>query len=466
MSLRLLPLVVGAAVALGCGGNVAGVTTAQAVGAVQERDRPSSAQAPVKPTTEPECQIDAEIAAATRLRGLPVLAPIRCQVLDRKTMAKQALQTALRDTPKPWLEGQTQWLILLGLASDGFDLVPAIGSLLDEQLAGFYDPEQKVLFVSPDTADRMTLIHEIVHALQDQHFDLGKHMREAKTSDALSALQILAEGDATSAMLEIPRDKSQSTAAMAAAMDNVGAFLAEAMPTDVPVPPILKRSLIAPYTDGFAAVERLRAQGDWDAVNALWAQAPSSSAALLSDQPLLWGNTVKQSAGPSQALPEAPAWRPNVPALYDDVTGEQSLRVVFEEWLSRAKAAEAARGWWGDRLTVWSDGGTSALLWHTQWSNERDTEEAWHAFVKGYFPESNTAQSGSAHAPEPSAMTILSRCPERTGHPLALVRRNGEIVVVAQSRSAGTTSEVCRKLALWAASAVQPPRRNGRPLAN
>jgi hypothetical protein len=421
--------------------------------AVVEREQPAQ---PPPARASSECRIDAEIAAAVRLRGLPVLAPIRCQILDRRAMVERALATALRETPKPWLEGQVLWLVLLGLADDDFQMVPAISSLLDEQLAGFYDPQEDVLFVTADTADRMTLVHEVVHALQDQHFDLGRRMREAKTSDALSALQILAEGDATSAMLEIPRNGGQGQAAAAAVFNNVGAFFAEATPTQVPVPPILKRGLIAPYLDGFSLVEGLRAAGDWAAVNALWAQTPRVSAQLLSEQPLQWGNPLKQA---TQELPESPPWRATLKPLYDDVTGEQSLRVLFEEWLARSKAAEAARGWVADRVTVWSEQGSSALFWRLRWANESDTQQALRAFAKGYFPEQVATLHPSTRTPwdERSRIPkVLTRgCDGDAGHPLALATRGSDIVLTAQSRNAGTGRGVCDQLSRWAQSALQ-----------
>lgn len=429
--------------ALGCASKPEPFAAAAVDQAVSDRETDAT------PVATPECHIDAEIAAAVRLRGLPVLAPIRCQILDRKAMVERAMATALRETPQEWIDGQVQWLVLLGLAPDGFEMLRALGSLLDEQLAGFYDPQEDVLFVTADTADRMTLVHEVVHALQDQHFDLGKRMREAKTSDALSSLQILAEGDATSAMLEIPRDHGASAAAAAAAFNNVGAFFAEATPTEVPVPPILKRGLIAPYLDGFSLIEGLRGRGDWQAVNSLWVLSPTVSAQLLSENPLHWGNTVQQ-------LPPAPPWRPSLAPLYDDVTGEQSLRVLFEEWVARSTAAEAARGWRGDRVTVWAAPGSSALFWQTRWASELDTQQALRAFAKGYFPDQIEALTASSPRKNSVAIKSLTRgCENGTGHPLALATRGQDIVLVAQSRSVGSGREVCERLAQWAQSALR-----------
>jgi hypothetical protein len=436
------------ALATGCASKSETFPATAAGEAVHDRDRGNDTPSAARPDAKPTCHIETEIAAAVRLRGLPVLAPIRCQILDRKAMIDRAMATALRETPREWIDGQVQWLILLGLAPEGFEMLPAINSLLDEQLAGFYDPREDVLFVTGDTADRMTLVHEVVHALQDQHFDLGKRMEQAKTSDALSALQILAEGDATSAMLEIPRDQAQNTEAMAEALNGVGALFAEATPTAVPVPAILKRSLIAPYLDGFSLIEGLRVHGDWTAVNALWAQGPAASAQLLSDDPLRWGNSVKQKV---QSLPEPPPWRPSLEAPYDDVSGEQSLRVLFEEWLARRKAAEAARGWLGDRVTVWSDHGTSALFWRMRWASELDTQQALQAFAKGYFKDQVAKLTTRAGTPK----TLTRGCETGSGNPLALSTRGNDIVITAQSRNAGSGHDVCDKLAQWAESALR-----------
>jgi hypothetical protein len=427
---------------LGCSSKPDRIAPAAADRAIDER----VAQEPAAGQSAPGCQIDAEIAAAVRLRGLPVLAPIRCQILPRQALVDQAMETSLRDMPQAWIDAQTQGLILLGFTDETFDLVRASKSMLTEQLAGFYDPQRDVLFVAEDMVDRTVLIHEIVHALQDQHFDLGKRMGAAKTSDALTALQILAEGDAMSAMLEIPRDGTRAGTMAAETMGTVGAFLAEATPTEVPVPAILKRSMIAPYLDGFSLVERLRIRGDWSNVNALWVKQPVTSAALLSDDPI--GAAHKPGVA---ILQESPPWRPALTPLYDDVSGEQSLRVMFEEWLSRTNAAEAAHGWLGDRFTVYQQAGSSGLYWRLRWASSRDTLEALQAFAKGYFSEQATSIAASAKVTQ-----VWSRnCEGSSGHPLVLATRGDEIVLVAQSRKAALGPAGCQQLTQWARSALQ-----------
>jgi GntR family transcriptional repressor for pyruvate dehydrogenase complex len=71
---------------------------------------------------------------------------------------------------------------------------------LTEQVQGFYDPEERMLFIAswlPISAQESVMMHEITHALQDQHFDLQARFRENRNSDNddyLLAQQALFEG--------------------------------------------------------------------------------------------------------------------------------------------------------------------------------------------------------------------------------------------------------------------------------
>src|SRR4029078_12638071 len=75
----------------------------------------------------------------------------------------------------------------------------------DKKLQGYYSIKDKTLFLYDDlkgSYQRGVLIHEMLHALQDQHFGLEKLHQSAFGSDAELALAALVEGDATFAMIE------------------------------------------------------------------------------------------------------------------------------------------------------------------------------------------------------------------------------------------------------------------------
>ena len=85
----------------------------------------------------------------------------------------------------------------LGMLPDSMDLRQFLLDLLTEQVAGYYDPATKVLYVveggSPDITS-VTIGHELVHALQDQHFPLDSAQALKGDNDRQVALQAAAAG--------------------------------------------------------------------------------------------------------------------------------------------------------------------------------------------------------------------------------------------------------------------------------
>jgi hypothetical protein len=106
---------------------------------------------------------------------------------------------------------------------------------------------------------------------------------------------------------------------------------------------VLQRSLTAPYADGLVLVQALRRRGGWPAVDAVWRALPDTTEQLLHLDEL----DAREPAKPVSAPPNARLGSGFHPAL-DEVMGEQSLRILLEEWTRRAEAASAAAGWGGD----------------------------------------------------------------------------------------------------------------------
>jgi hypothetical protein len=88
----------------------------------------------------------------------------------------------------------------LGLVAADFDLFRATNAVQGSSVLAFYDSDTKKIVVRGTKIDaeaRVTLAHELTHALQDQHYDLDRIDRQAKTSGAQDAELALVEGDAT-----------------------------------------------------------------------------------------------------------------------------------------------------------------------------------------------------------------------------------------------------------------------------
>ena len=88
-----------------------------------------------------------------------------------------------------------------GLVEGDFDLLSDMEDLGTSGTVGTYAFEDEVIRVRGDslTAEaKSTLVHELTHALQDQHFDIGDRMQESDDDDDApdDSLSALVEGDA------------------------------------------------------------------------------------------------------------------------------------------------------------------------------------------------------------------------------------------------------------------------------
>ncbi|MCC6646067.1 MAG: hypothetical protein IT374_10905 [Polyangiaceae bacterium] len=310
----------------------------------------SSSVEPIDPNAAAVADMMRQVAAA---RQLAQRSPLRSLTLARRPLIAKVRAHVDEEVPRDAVRGQGELLVGLGLLPPSYDYEKGVFDLLEAQLAGFYEPGDKTMYLAADLGRKeadATLAHELVHALQDQHWDLGPKLRfRPDAGDATSAVHALAEGDAMSAMLDVLLRPEGRTAIDAPDATLAAEMRAEILltPSLAEVPTILKASLVAPYVDGLLFVNRLRRSGGWRAVDDAWARPPETSEQLLhADKWRTREAALVIPMPPPDAL--GPGWK----TLYTDTVGEQGVRLVFEEWGKRGAAVRAAEGWGGDRAWV------------------------------------------------------------------------------------------------------------------
>jgi uncharacterized iron-regulated protein len=139
-------------------------------------------------------------------------------------------------------------------------------------LQGYYVPREKTLYLYDDLAgnyEKGVLIHEMVHALQDQHFDLEKLKvslhRPAPGSDRELALAALIEGDATFTMIEVLKNEQPKVAGM----------------LEVPLEKAKNLQNAFLYAQGARYVKALKEKGGWSSVNGAYRFPPRSTLSIL-----------------------------------------------------------------------------------------------------------------------------------------------------------------------------------------
>jgi len=377
-ALALLALLAGA-----CASETARAPEAASAPARTPAKNPATAQSTVAESEgDYQAVVNAALARVSEVRKLGAIGPVKSQVIGRTALLERIQKELMKDLEPELIEGSNELLFSLGAAPADLDYLGSILKLLGSQLAGFYDPRVKEMVLLDDLgaeAQEVTLWHELVHALQDQHYDLGKLVKwSPDRGDALGAIQSLAEGDATSAMLDVmllPRGIDALALGDGALKGSLG--MVEALPEIASVPAVLKRSVVAPYIDGVAFTHALRAQGGWAAVDAAWRDPPATTEQMLHPEKY-------RAREPAEKVP-APLPLAGGPdrVLFHDVLGEQSLRIAFEEWVPPASAAEAASGWAGDAIVVFANGERRAVAVRLRFDTEQQAIRAFEVLARG-----------------------------------------------------------------------------------
>ncbi len=347
------------------------------------------------------------LALATKARHLAPKAAVKLETLAPAELVGVVKKHVDAEIPKDEIRAEGRTFADLGLVPAGYDLEAETYALLEEQLAGLYIPENKTMYLSktvPGDEVDSTLAHELVHALQDQHFDLGVKMKfRHGASDELSALSSLAEGDATVAMFDEMILAKQGERALAShdtsQVEDVDAwqFLDSTggkagMNKLSSAPRFIALGLVAPYADGMSFVNGMRRRGGWRAVDAAWSRPPTSTEQLLHIEKYL-ANEAALTVAPATATALGAGWKRS----WDDVFGEQEMRLAFSVWMDPKAAVRAAEGWAGDRVALFeADGGRSAVAWSMAFDDEANAKEAYAALVAGWdetfgkgFPQAN-----------------------------------------------------------------------------
>ena len=342
---------------------------------------PSSVATSAAPSGSPAADVDAIYnaieAQVIEIRGLKPTRPVDRQIIDESQLRTLITQQFDAETPPAYLAANERLYKALGLIPIDAKLRDLTLDLLSGGVAGFYRNDQNKLYVvsktgTPGVIERFTFAHEYDHALQDQNYTVFKDQVGVRDqSDRLLARQAVYEGDATLVMTQwavkalSPQDLTEL---VALSTDPASAALLARMP------PILRETLIYPYTTGFAYVQRAQSSGGWAAVNKLYERMPVSTEQILHPEKYAASEApVKVSLPADLATRLGKGWTVSL----EDTFGELQMGI----WLAAGSPATststaAAAGWGGDRLAVIEGpDGAWAVVMHTVWDTEQDATE-------------------------------------------------------------------------------------------
>lgn len=287
-------------------------------------------------------------------RGLQFKEPVKVEFLSSSQFDKEVA------VPQPTSRADraAQSLALrelraLGLVHGNVNLAASENTLSQSDIVGLYVDSKKTVFVRGTALTpyvRVTLAHELTHALQDQYFDLDK-LRQAVTNGDDTALTSLIEGDAVRD--ENLYEQSLSPAEQQAYQQEQGQLEGGAGKTAA-VPEILTDMLNFPYALGPTFVDALAAKGGTAAIDRAFRDPPVSEAQIANpvEYPIGW----KPARVPTPAL-RAGERRLDSPSPF----GQVSLFEVLGSRLGYDRAWNAVQGWQGDNSLPYRDHGHTCM---------------------------------------------------------------------------------------------------------
>jgi hypothetical protein len=340
---------------------------------------PGSASDSIDPAVVDEMhdELASLMVQAEEVRGLPFIETPTVVILDDAAFRQRVADLIAEDLDRDELAVDTAFLTMLGMLEPGTDLYQLLIDLYTEQVAGFYDGDAEEMVVPAATdgftpLQKITVLHELVHALTDQHFEFNdeyESLIDNGNGDDAAAFQALIEGDATHAQFVYMESMSPLEAVQAAT---------EALSYDSSVldaaPSWMQLDLTFPYQQGLVFVESVIADGGLAAVDTAYQDPPTTTEQVLDS------SKFSRSEQPRAMQPlgvDLEGWD-----LYEEATfGEWGIRLILGIASSPGTATQAAAGWGNDTYEVFTNGDDVAMAMAYLGDSQRDAEELADALI-------------------------------------------------------------------------------------
>lgn len=347
---------------------------------------------------EMQGRVEQLLKEAETWRGLQAKEPVPSGIVDDPVLKQKVIDSFREELPPEVLRPVETALKAFGFIPEDLDLVKFFPDLLTSQVAGYYDPERHYLALvereglslgaglpesagdAAKRADEAVLVHELTHALQDQHFHLETFTSSRPLDDADVAKVAVIEGDATLVMMDFVAQASLAALpgieqSMASLLGDPGELMASGVPGTAELgsaPAWFQDTLLFSYFQGFQFCLSARQKGGQALLDkAFSSDPPRSSEQIL--HPEKW-HTKRDD-------PVAVAW-PDLPLAgwtkaAEGQLGELSVRTLLRDIAKQDqdRTVKAAAGWGGDRFAVYEKEGRRLLVWISEWDTDADARE-------------------------------------------------------------------------------------------
>ena len=340
------------------------------------------------------------VGVASQIRGLAAKSSVPCLVRDKEQIREFMLNTIHTQLPPQKLQNEGRLFEALGIIPPGYDYAKQLVELYVGQIGGYYDPHAHHYVMAswmPASVQMTIAVHELTHALQDQHFNLEKFIdSKLENSDEQLARSALVEGDATAVMSDYSR-KLVGLPGISTTPDVNAILLQNALGVGLlggaDVPNALKMLLLFPYSSGLRFVHDVLTRDGYDGIDKVFKDPPKNSSEILHPEEYRLRNNRQVTISSQELhLPE-PAT-----IVYQDTVGEFVISALLSNYIGDgALVARAAAGWQADRAVQYSlqGSGKIATVWVSRWQNAAQAQEFCQAYKQAIVEMQKRDSGGS-----------------------------------------------------------------------
>jgi len=372
---------------------------------------PVVAPAPAAPEAEPAIDpvksaavlkiVDELRIEAAKIRGLAWKKEVPAELISRAQL-KRNLEQMIKDELKPdEYERDVKLLHRLGLLRPDQDPLEIEKAFLEKGIAGYFNPKTKRFYVVDGLTgegQRPTILHELVHALEDQYIDLDVTLKRVeKDGDRVFALKCVIEGSAEHARLAFESEHPGiAKIALEDQKKSSGADMAKIVAT---TPALLLLPTLLQYQTGPAFVGRAGGKDYVGGMARLYEDPPTTEEQVMHPGKFL---------GAARDLPRKITWPTDLAATLGEgwkafeetPVGELDVALWLDRWFGAAdgkldmglmasgrfytkEAQTAAEGWDGMTTQLLEvNGKPTTIVMISAWDSPKDAQEAADAFAK------------------------------------------------------------------------------------
>lgn len=367
---------------------------------------------------------------------------VRAGGYDSLVMALDAQVGLYEESPSWDLTERT--MVALGMVDSLGQWAKARRAFDQGSILGFYLPQTATLYVFDDPdLDGLyhTVVHEMVHALQDQRFGLDAISDRVRETDDDKAFASLVEGEAEYVTLAVELDNPaasvlhDSVVGRAYTYDELADVLQkwggpQGFPLSMTLPDF------TPYETGHLFVSRTRLRGGWASIDSLYGAPPKST------RETIWGDSTPIiDWNPGGAPAVSGAWRP----LQTGRLGVARLASLLHGTLPTGTTLRSILATWkGDRFWSYESDAGYALQWRMRFGDPASAR----AFATAFWNARSPRRARLGHSSIVADGTLFLAIPQSGSRGSQMEVSGSEVAFVENFASAEADSLVGSLLAL------------------